>query len=283
MNIAQIIDKYTCLDYLEKRVVRKTKDGFLCRAPWREDKHPSLTITANGKGWKDHVTGEHGNIIDLIAKDKGISKSQVCKWFDSFIPSPSSSFYPQKSCEGKEKESFVWFEVGELHAPGLFAYLTKRHINTSIAHRFLKEAHYSFKERINGSYLYALAFPNDVGGYELRSEQFKGGTSPKGITTHMSKKNASCVVFEGFMDMLSFATLCKDIKHNYVVLNSIVNVPSAIEALKEYPGTIYLCLDNDNGGSIATKQLLDAIPSAIDIRTRFAPWKDINDYLMHKG
>ena len=97
MNIAQIIDKYTCLDYLDKRVVRKTKDGFLCRAPWREDKHPSLTITLNGKGWKDHVTGEHGNIIDMVAKDKGFSKSQVCEWFDRYTPSPSSSFYPQKS------------------------------------------------------------------------------------------------------------------------------------------------------------------------------------------
>ena len=151
-----------------------------------------------------------------------------------------------------------------------------------LTHRFLKEAHYSFKERTDGSYLYALAYPNDIGGYELRSEQFKGGNSPKGITTHINKTNASCDVFEGFMDMLSFATLCKDIKHNYVVLNSIVNVPSAIEALKEYPGTIYLCLDNDDGGSMATKQLLDAIPSAIDIRARFAPWKDLNDYLMHK-
>jgi hypothetical protein len=41
-------------------------------------------------------------------------------------------------------------------------------------------------------------------------------------------------------------------------------------------------LDNDKGGDDATAFLLDALPSAVDIRSRFAPWKDVNDYLMNK-
>lgn len=52
MTIKDIKDKYTCLDYLGKPV-KKTKNGFLYRAPWREDTHPSLSVTANGKGWHD--------------------------------------------------------------------------------------------------------------------------------------------------------------------------------------------------------------------------------------
>ena len=64
MTIKDIKDKYTCLDYLGKPI-KKTKNGFLYRAPWREDTHPSLSVTANGKGWHDLATGSHGSVIDL--------------------------------------------------------------------------------------------------------------------------------------------------------------------------------------------------------------------------
>ena len=278
MKIQQIKERYTCLDYLGNRVVRKTNEGYLARAPWREDKHPSLTVTLNGQGWKDQALGLKGNIIDLVAKDKHMTKSQVCAWFDGFAPS-SFSFHPQESYGGKEKDGFRSFKVVSLQSKGLFAYLTKRKINTSIARQFLQEAHYSFCERTDNRYLYALAYSNNLGGYELRSERFKGGTSPKGITTHFDQGNAPTVVFEGFFDMLSFATLCGGVKHNYVVLNSIVNKESALDVLKTLQNQVYLCLDNDEGGDTTTRWLLDALPSAIDIRKRFAPAKDVNDYL----
>ena len=79
--------------------------------------------------------------------------------------------------------------------------------------------------------------------------------------------------------MLSFATLCGAVKHNYIILNSIVNTPAATEVLRSMGGKVYLCLDNDDGGEKATKQILDALPSAVDIRSRFAPAKDVNEYL----
>ena len=81
------------------------------------------------------------------------------------------------------------------------------------------------------------------------------------------------------MDMLSFATLCGGVKHNYVVLNSTAMVASGIEVLKTLQNQVYLALDNDDGGESATKEILAAIPGAIDIRSRFAPCKDVNDYL----
>ena len=82
------------------------------------------------------------------------------------------------------------------------------------------------------------------------------------------------------MDMLSFATLCGEVKHNYVVLNSIVNMDAGIEVLRSMGGKVLLCLDNDQGGDDTTRQMLDALPSAVDIRSRFAPAKDVNDYLI---
>lgn len=290
MNIKQIKEKYTCLDYLGERVIKKTMKGYQCRSPWREDKHPSLSVTLNGQGWKDMKTGEHGNIIDLVATDKHMTKSEVCAWFDTFLPA-SSSFDSQKSYGGKEKDlecsRFASFIVVPLQSRGLYAYLHRRKVNIDIVRQFLQEAHYSFQERTDGRYLYALAYPNDLGGYELRGapytgnpDGFKGCTAPKSITTHFSRENASTVVFEGFMDMLSFATLCRGVNHNYVVLNSTVNTPAGIEVLKKQSGKIYLALDNDESGEEATRQMLDALPSAIDIRSRFAPAKDVNEYLI---
>ena len=280
MNIRKIKEKYTCLDYLGDRVVRKTAEGYLCRAPWREDKHPSLTVTPNGRGWKDHATGEHDSIIDLVMRCLGTK--DVRRVFEELDKATLSPFDQQKLLGGsKEKgNGFAFMDVMPLQSKGLYAYLHSRCINTSIAKQFIQEAHYGFEVREDGKYLYALAYGNDKGGYELRSGSYKGSTRPKWITTHHNQENAPAVVFEGFFDMLSFATLCGEVRHNYVVLNSIVNTDAAIEVLQKVENTVYLCLDNDKGGDDATAKMLDALPSAIDIRSRFAQAKDLNEYLL---
>jgi hypothetical protein len=280
MNIEQIKEQITCLNYLGKPL-RKTSAGwFLYRCPWREDNHPSLNVTPNGKVWHDLATGAKGGIIELVMACLNTRDlSRVCAELDSSSCSMSSTEF---CCEKREVETtaFYSFSLVPLQSRGLYAYLMKRRINTHIAREFLQEAHYSFMPRDDGKFLYALAYSNDKGGYELRSEFYKGGTSPKGITTHLDHGNASTVVFEGFFDMLSFATLCGEVRHNYIVLNSIINTPVAIEVLRSMGGKVYLCLDNDEGGEKATRQMLDLLPSAIDTRNRFAPAKDVNEYLI---
>lgn len=279
MNIQQIKEQYTCLDYLGQPV-KKTRNGYLYRAPWREDTHPSLSVTDNGRGWHDLATGEHGSVIDLVMRCLNTNDVRLaCQEIERQNPASFSFFQPVKSDGEKEKDtSFTKFEVMKLQSKGLFAYLHSRKVNINIAKQFLQEAHYSFKD--GDSYLYALAYANDKGGYELRSSFYKGSTSPKGITTHWLIDGAPVVVFEGFFDMLSFATLCGGVKHNYVVLNSIVNKEAAMEVLKPFQNHVYLCLDNDRGGNDTTSWLLQELPLAKDIRQRFAPSKDVNDYLL---
>lgn len=280
MNIREIKERYTCLDYLGDRVVRKVANGWLARAPWREDANPSLTVTPNGKGWHDLTTGQHGSVIDLVMLHHGLTVEGACEVLQRANPSFS---FPQSNSEcsgGREEGAFTRFDVMPLQSRGLFAYLHSRKVNINIAKQFLQEAHYSFRD--GDSYLYALAYANDKGGYELRSNFYKGSTSPKGITTHWLIDGAPVVVFEGFFDMLSFATLCGGVKHNYIVLNSIVNKEAALEVLKTSQNQVYLCLDNDRGGGDTTSWFLQQLPLAKDIRQRFAPSNDVNDYLMSK-
>ena len=285
MNIKQIKEKYTCLDWLGDKVVKKTSKGYLARCPWREDKNPSLTVTLDGKGWHDLSDGSHGNLIGMVQRCLNTTDfSRVCAAFGTVTP---FSFHQSRIFnEGKEKDNgFAFCDIVPLQNRVLYAYLGARCINTTIAKQFLKEAHYGFEVRADGKFLYALAYLNDKGGVELRSKFYKGGFSPKWITTHLSQENAPLVVFEGFMDMLSFATLCGEVRHNYIVLNSIVNVPAAIEVVRNSRtlyGRILLALDNDKGGTEATAKLLAAFPDAKDIRYKFAPFKDVNEYLCRR-
>ena len=286
MNIEQIKANKTCLDYLGAPLKKTSSGWHVYRCPWKADTHPSLTVSPDGKVWRDLSTGAEGGIIELVMVCLNTRDFKaVCAAFDS------SSFSLSRVFDGKKEKElecnrFASFSVMPLQSRGLYAYLTKRKINTSIARQFLQEAHYSFQERSDGRNLYALAYQNDLGGYELRGapytsnpDGFKGSTAPKNITTHWHIEGAPAVVFEGFFDMLSFATLCGEVRHNYICLNSIVNVDAGIDALKASQNQVYLALDNDEGGSSTTRTMLDALPSAIDIRGRFAPCKDVNEYL----
>jgi 5S rRNA maturation endonuclease (ribonuclease M5) len=286
MNIKQIKEKYTCLDWLGDKVVKKTSRGYLARCPWKEDKNPSLTVTLDGKGWHDLSDGSHGNLIDMVQRCLNTTDfSRVCAAFGTVTP--FSFHQPRIFDKGKEKDNgFAFCDIVPLQNRVLYAYLGARCINTIIAKRFLKEAHYGFEIREDGRYLFALAYGNDIGGYELRgapnkanADGFKGGMAPKGITTHLGRENAATVVFEGFMDMLSWVTMTDGVKHNLIVMNSVTNKEETVEVLRSISGTIYLCLDNDKAGEEATRQMLEALPSAVDIRSRFAPAKDVNEYL----
>lgn len=37
-----------------------------CRSPFRDERNPSFSIFGDGKGWKDHATGEGGDVVELV-------------------------------------------------------------------------------------------------------------------------------------------------------------------------------------------------------------------------
>lgn len=291
MSTAEIKERYTCFDLLGE-AVKKVAGGYLYRCPWREDAHPSLSVSNDGRGWHDFATGEHGSVIDLALKVWNTSSvSEVCSRFGEKALSFPQPFIPIKN-RAKEKVSlqsaFAQFNIVPLQSDKLLAYLGSRNVNIEIAKLLCSEAHYSFRKD-GSAYLSAIAFQNDNGGYELRGapypgneKGFKGAKAPKGISTISNVKNAPVVVFEGFTDMLSFATLCGGIRHNYLVLNSVALVDRAIENLHSYERKIFLSLDNDTAGDEASKKILEAFPQATDLRCRFAPCKDVNEYLSKK-
>ena len=291
MNIKQIKEQFTCLDYLGEPI-KKVSNGYLYRCPWKEDRHPSLSVTLDGGGWHDLSDGTHGNLIDLVARCIGTNDfRQICAQFDG-VTKNTSSFHQSKTLDQRKEEgnSFARFSTVPLQAHRLKDYLLKERgirPETAIALGVV-EAHYSIRADIPRD-LFALAYPNDKGGFELRGAPyegnprgFKGSKAPKGITTHLLDDNRPYVVFEGFVDMLSFTTMTNGQKHNYVTLNSTVNAENAIEALKRVKSQIFLCLDNDHSGDEATEKMLVALSGSQDIRKGLMPHKDVNELLLHR-
>lgn len=58
---------------------------YLCCAPWRDDKNPSLGVSLQTGRWKDFATGEHGDMIDLSMRLFGDSLADTIKGFADML------------------------------------------------------------------------------------------------------------------------------------------------------------------------------------------------------
>lgn len=113
---------------------------------------------------------------------------------------------------------------------------------------------------------------------------FHAGNDPMACESDraMPASHASVMVFEGFIDFLSYLSLANNIHpvSDTVVLNSVVNLPKAVPFLSRHP-VIHAFFDNDEAGRKATADLIRLCPRSevIDQRHFYNGHKDVNDYL----
>ncbi|WP_292224201.1 toprim domain-containing protein [Brevundimonas sp.] len=147
----------------------------------------------------------------------------------------------------------------------------------SIASLYCCQIHYSN----NGKTYFAIGFKNDSLGYELRSKYFKGSCSPKQITSICSGQSTA-MVFEGFMDFLSFLSLPAGLSRfpaDYFILNSVSLVKNVLQVLKSYR-RIMTFLDNDAAGENCSQELQQRFKEKmLNLSYLFSPYKDLNDFL----
>ena len=160
----------------------------------------------------------------------------------------------------------------------LLSYIQSRKIDLELAKLYCQEVSYTVR---NMNY-FSIGFKNDSQGYELSNQYFKGSSSPKDITTYKNGKD-SCLVFEGFWDMLSYFAL-KGItqpEHDVVVLNSVLNLPKAVNFIAAHD-KVYTFLDNDLAGERTTNVLMGICKSLLNQSVHYSNYKDLNDYLCGK-
>ena len=286
MNIEDV-KQIPIADYLHSlgySPVKQQGNGLWYKSPLREEHEASFKVNTDRNLWYDFGAGKGGNIIAL-AKELYFSDSlpYLLKRIEEQTPNVRPISFSFSQC--RTEPSFQHLEVRDLTHPALLRYLQGRGINIELAKRECKELHFTN----NGKPFFAIGFPNMAGGYEVRNSFFKGCIAPKDIThiRQQGEPREKCLVFEGFMDYLSFLTLrmknCPTMpdldRQDYVILNSTVNVPKAIDVLYPYE-RIHCMLDNDETGYKATRAIeLEYSYHVRDFSHNYRGYSDLNDYL----
>ena len=266
-------------DFLANQGILPTKEmnGYgMYLSPLRDEKTASFKVDYDKNLWYDFGTGEGGSIIDLVMKLENCSIGDaIAKLKDNSSFSFHSRELPKRP-QANVQPTIQITSIKPLQNIYLVGYLQyKRSINLDIAKEYCQEVHYT----INGKPYFAIGFKSDAGGWELRNEYFKGSTSPKGVTTIQSG-SPTCLLFEGFIDMLSYLTLKKVGKPpvDIVVLNSVNNLNKATDFLGSHE-KIDSFLDNDEAGN-RTLALVKKLGIEVnDYSSFYRNNKDLNEYL----
>ncbi len=253
--------------------VRENNNSGVYLSPLRTEQTPSFKVDYVKNIWYDFGSGEGGSIIDLVMK------LEHCTTAEAFAKLENSSFLSHRNEPSTSAEPVITVNsVKPLASPQLINYIHSRGIDIDIAKRYCSEVHFTN----GGKNYYAIGFRCDSGGWELRNQYFKGGTSPKGITT-IDKNSSECMVFEGFMDMLSYLSLKKtpELSINIAVMNSVVNISKASDFLKRHT-TLRCFFDNDEAGRRALAQIRSYDVKVIDCSHIYSKYNDLNDYIKSK-
>lgn len=265
-------------DYLSRRGIRPAREnaryGFYL-SPFRAEHTPSFKVDYMQNLWYDFGSGEGGSIIDLIMWLENCDFMQAVYSLDNGeIKMTASSAIPVPAIPTAPALRIL--SDAPLRHPALVGYLQSRGINPETASAYCREVRYT----VGNKPFFAVGFRNDAGGWELRSERFKGSSSPKHITT-IDNRSDTVIAFEGFMDFLSYLTLKipETLRIDAAVLNSVVNLPKALPFLERHRA-VHTFFDNDEAGRWATAQVQQLAP-AVEVvdQSFFRNYKDINEYL----
>lgn len=257
-------------------------------SPLRKEKTPSFKVDQRLNLWYDHGEGKGGDLIDFGVAFHRCTIPELLVLLSRFMNSPTFFFHqplPSGLLGAGEKEEsqggkIVVLEAHPLAAESLVRYLEKRMIPLAIAAQSCHEVDFL----LYGKRQTAIGFVNRSGGYELRSDQFKGSSSPKDITL-FDNKTDEVAVFEGFFNYLSFQTINQRKQApltNCLVLNSLAFLERSRPLMEQY-NRIHLVLDRDTAGRNFTRTALQWNPDKyIDRSDFYQGHKDLNDWLVQQ-
>ena len=260
-------------------------------SPFREDKNASLHIDPKRNVWFDHGAGVGGGNIDLVMKCRGCTARQAAEYILS-LPSPSilkdSQTIEVPSPKPKRLETSV-LVIRELQNRYLLDYVASRGIPANLASRYCKEV--VIRGRSIRKTYDNVGFPNNAGGYALKSPSGYKSTTKGGITTINTEgefseeaTSGSVTVFEGVFDFLSWLASERTVvpSTDVVVLNSVANVKRSVPYLRLHR-TIICCLDNDDAGRAGVETIRSLAkhmsdPIVIDGSHFYDGYNDVNDW-----
>lgn len=271
--------------YLESKGItpnKKKGNALYYCASWRGGDNPTnVRVDTKENIWYDYAEGVGGSIIELAMRVENCTKAEALKTlsnaFSGVTLTPTT--FSQQTSENKANGIEIT-SVRDLFYFPLKKYLAERGISEGVACKYCKEVHYTFTE--NGNKNYGVGFPLVSDGWVIRNKYFKGCTR-QDISLISVPGSTALMVFEGFIDFLSYVEMYGTPKVSVLVLNSVANIKRA-HAYFEAVERVYLLLDNDVKGREVTADIVAIYgEKVVDKSAHFAPYKDFNEYLMKGG
>lgn len=247
--------------------------------PFATENRASFKLDKKQNIWYLHSEGIGGNNVDFMQKYLNASVKKVLEWAEK----QNFSCFQQQNIIQKQNslnQNYQITEIKELQNENLKKYLQQRGLMSNV-YPLVKEVYFTIGEKN----LYAIGFENRSGGWEVRNSFYKGSLLKKDISVinlNNQTGNKNVVVFEGFMDALSFVEMKSFYNGDILVMNSISLLNKTKEYLKQY-SEIHLFLDNDRAGENCKNSILKSFPKAIDRSEIYFPHKDLNDYLLSQN
>lgn len=251
---------------------------WLYISPLRIENTPSFSVNTTENVFYDFggPSDANGDLIRLIQLLDGCTFRQAVATLEALDRSPTDfSFSGQIA--NHEDSSLTILAVKPLRHLALVKYANSRKIPFELANRYLVEVHYQNR----GKSFFALGFRNDKGGFELRSQQFKGSTRPKSISSFVVEHSAKVCLFEGFFDFLSAMVYFgrSTPKYTTIILNSTANTKQSLAMLQVF-GEVNTFLDSDPAGQATNDQLKAFGLKVNDYSRLYHGFKDFNHFLI---
>ena len=284
MNYEEIKRRISIRTYLAARGIKprwERGNRGMYLSPLRKERTASFSVSYDKNLWHDFGTGEGGSIIDLVARMEGCSEIEAARRLaigehGILVPIHVEALRTNEPTPSR----LIILSDRELTHPALLGYLTGRGIDPAIARTYCREVRYT----IGGKEYFAIGFRNDAGGWELRNPLFKGSSTPKNITT-LDNGSDTAMVFEGFIDFLSYLSLKANPTPaiDTTVLNSVTNLQKAVPFLARHR-VVHAFLDNDDAGRKVLARLEESLPlsEVIDQSVFYSDHKDLNEYWQEK-
>lgn len=264
----------------------------------RNERTASCKIDTVKNIFYDFGTGEGGTTIDFVIILKNTDIKGALEYLSPFVTDhfsfdqqnqkidqifeelghkSNTTFNHYKNIADTHIENIPTYtikRIQKLQNKALIDYLKKRKINIEIAQKHLQEVYYM----LNDKNYFALAFGNDKKGYEIRNAYFKGCLGSKAVT-HLKNNANQLIIFEGFIDFLSWLSHLeiKKINHDVLILNSIALVDQNSQLFKSYEA-IDCYLDQDSAGENSFKKIKLINPNSYNQSSLFGKHKDYNEW-----
>lgn len=274
-NQIDMVDYLASLGYNPNKIIR---DDYWYLSPLHEERTASFKVNRGRNIWFDHGTGQGGNLVDFATHFFKCELAEVLSKIKSGSRTAPNSIKTESFRLTAEPANTIQIIRVDEAIKDLFLlrYLSHRAIDQTVAQNFCKQVLYENA----GKRFTAIGFKNNCGGYELRSENFKGSSSPKYVSW-LNNRADNITVFEGFFDFLTWRSINTPRQANstnILVLNSLSFFTRSL-LLQEKHQRIHLYLDNDVAGKKCVMEVQKRNHvKVIDESRLYRDFKDLNDW-----